>query len=285
VTFADVTGLADRDDEFVWFGLRMPTESEMAAAQHAFGLHELAVEDALSVHERPKLEFYGDTLFLVLRTERYLHSTNEVESGEICVFIGPRFLLSVRHGQASDLARVRAEVDGHHHDVLEDLTRDVRAAEHEVFSDSRYQPTKRIYLLIREVLDFLVAISALTGPLNQLAGPVCEPWIAPDVAPFFRDVRDDLLRVVEEVRTLETLLMSALDANQTQVSIRQNEDMRKISAWVAIAAVPTLVAGIYGMNFKNMPELDNDYGYFVVIGLLITTCVVLYRKFKSSGWL
>src|SRR5262245_11949461 len=158
----------------------MPTPDEMNAAQQAFSLHALAVEDALGVHERPKLEFYGDTLFVVLRTARYLHATDEIDSGEICVFVGPRFVVSVRHGLASDLARVRADLDADpsvmalgpgavlhaicdrvasdYHAVLEDLTRDVRGVEHEVFSDSRYQPTKRIYFLIREVLDFLVSI-------------------------------------------------------------------------------------------------------------------------------
>jgi magnesium transporter len=295
------------DDSFVWLGMRMPTASEMDAARHAFALHELAVEDALSVHERPKLEFYGDTMFLVLRTARYVSTTDEVESGELCVFVGPWFVLSVRHGVASPLARVRAELDrrpdlarlgpgavlhgivhrivSDYHDVVEELIKDVREIERDVFSDSRLQPTRRIYFLIREVLDFLVAISPLIGPLTQLGGTACVPWVHPEIAPFFRDVHDDLLRLIEDVRTLETLLMSALDANQTQVSIRQNEDMRKISAWVAIAAVPTMVAGIYGMNFKNMPELDTEWGYFVVIGLTALACMLLFRRFKSSGWL
>jgi magnesium transporter len=204
LSFADLGDLETPDGAFVWFGLRMPTEEEMAVAQRAFQLHPLAVEDALSVHERPKLEFYGETLFLVLRTARYLKAGDEVESGELCVFVGPRFVLSVRHGQASPLARVRSDVDSRpglarlgpravlhaicdriatdYHDVVEELIKDVREVERDVFSDSRHQPTRRIYFLIREVLDFVLAVSALTGPLNQLAGPACEPWIHSDIA-------------------------------------------------------------------------------------------------------
>jgi magnesium transporter len=294
-------------DAFVWLGLRMPTEEEIGIAQKMFDLHELAVEDALGAHVRPKLEVYDDDLFMVVRTARYDDALGRLQLGEISIFVGQNFVVSVRHGQASPLSGVRAEVEARPdllregpsavvHAVIDRVVTDygpvidalearVRDLEREVFSQSRHQPTQGIYETIRQVLDLTAAIEPLRVPLGQLTGPTCKAWVSPDIAPFFRDVNDGLERAVERVRNLYNLLASILDANLTQVSVRQNEDMRKISAWIAIAAVPTMVAGIYGMNFEHMPELDQAWAYPVLLALLALVCFYMYRRFKSSGWL
>jgi magnesium transporter len=294
-------------DTFVWLGLRMPSEEEIGVAQKMFDLHELAVEDALGAHVRPKLELYDDDLFMVLRTARFNDALERVHLGEISIFVGPNFVVSVRHGQASPLSGVRADVEARpdllregpsavvhsivdrvvsdYEPVIDRLEERVRELEREVFSETRQQPTQRIYETIRQVLDLTAAIEPLTGPLTHLTGPMCRAWVSPDIAPFFRDVNDSLVRSVERARNLYNLLASILDANLTQVSVRQNEDMRKISAWVAIAAVPTMVAGIYGMNFEHMPELDEPWAYPALLLILVGVCFYMHRRFKQSGWL
>jgi magnesium transporter len=311
LTLDDAWRFSEREDlpegAFVWLGLRMPTESELGTAQRMFDLHELAVEDALGAHVRPKLEFYDDLLFLVLRTARYNSPLEQLTLGEISVFVGEAFVVTVRHGQASPLTGVRAEVErrpdlmslgpsavvhgildrvvSDYEPVLDELENNVREVERDVFSETRQQPTRRIYEMIREVLDLLAAIEPLLGPLDRLQGPACSSWVDEDIAPFFRDVSDSLLRSVERARNLYNLLTSILDANLTQVSVRQNEDMRRISAWVAIAAVPTMVAGIYGMNFDHMPELHSSWGYPVVLALLAVACFVMWKRFRDADWL
>ena len=294
------------DEAFVWLGLHMPTPNEITTAQKMFDLHELAVEDALGDHVRPKLELYDDTLFVVLRTARYYRPRSELSLGEISVFLGEDFVVSVRHGQASPLSGVREEAErrpdllklgpssvlhaiadrvvNDYEPVLDTLEQRERELERDVFSDSREQPTRQIYELIRQVLDLLSAIEPLTAPLFRLAGS-CDRWVSPDIAPFFRDVSDALVRSVERARNLYNLLTTVLEANQTQVSIRQNEDMRKITAWVAIAAVPTMIAGIYGMNFDHMPELRSVWGYPAVLLGMFMLCYYMYRRFKQSEWL
>ena len=300
----------ERDDlpgeAFVWVGLHMPSPNEIATAQKMFDLHELAVEDALGDHVRPKLEIYDDTLFMVLRTARYFRPRSELNLGEISVFVGEDFVVSVRHGQASPLSGVREEAErrpdllalgpsavlhaiadrvvSDYEPVIDTLELRERELERDVFSDSRGQPTREIYELIRQVLDLLSAIEPLSAPLFRLATG-CERWVSPEIAPFFRDVSDALVRSVERARNLYNLLATVLEANQTQVSIRQNEDMRKITAWVAIAAVPTMIAGIYGMNFDHMPELNSTWGYPAVLTGMFVICYMMYRRFKQSDWL
>ncbi|MGI8794473.1 MAG: magnesium/cobalt transporter CorA [Acidimicrobiales bacterium] len=293
-------------DTFAWVGLYEPTEEEFAHVLEHFELHELAVEDAIHAHQRPKLEGYGDSHFLVLKTVRYDDANEAVDVGEILLFVGDAFVVAVRHGSASPLSPVRKDLEARPERLAEgpsavvhaiidkvvddylpvalELARDIDEVEAEVFSPELAAPTERIFKLKREVIAFHRAASPLVVPVQRMAeGRV--GFVATDTREYFRDVHDHLLRVTEHIDTYRDLLNSILDANLTQVSVRQNEDMRRISAWVAIAAVPTMVAGIYGMNFENMPELNTRLGYYVVIGFMAAFCLALYGWFKRRGWL
>jgi magnesium transporter len=302
----DVAAWRDKPGAFIWLGLRMPTEAEANQVAEVFDLHPLAAEDAMSVHDLPKLEAIGTTLVLVMRTARYQRGVPAVRLGELALLCAPRFIISVRHGHASPLDGVRSDLEADpdrlakgtgivlhaivdrvvddYRPVLHALDRDVSSLEREVFSDSRHNPARRIYGLLRESLSFEEAVEPLHEPLSRLAKGM-PPWVPTDATPFFQDAVDHLERVVGRAGRIRSLLASALDANLTQVSVRQNEDMRKISAWVAIAAVPTMVAGIYGMNFEHMPELGWTFGYPLVLGVTALICGLLYRQFRRSGWL
>jgi magnesium transporter len=301
----DALEASRHDDAFVWIGLHEPTEEEFDDVSREFELHELAVEDAIKAHQRPKLEVYGDSLFLVLKTARYLEEEEIVEFGEILLFIGEGFIITVRHGETAlhevrlrtelrpDLLRcgpgaaLYAIVDRIVDDyvpVIAGLDRDIREVEGEVFSHSRTNPAERIYNLKREVLELHDAVAPLAAPLDHLARGRNQ-LVHPDVHPYFRDVHDHVLRVVDDVASFRDLLTSVLTANLTQVSVRQNEDVRRISAWAAIIAVPTMIAGIYGMNFDYMPELDSKLGYPVVLGVIALACVSLFVYFRRIGWL
>ncbi|MGH8990805.1 MAG: magnesium/cobalt transporter CorA [Acidimicrobiia bacterium] len=292
---------------FVWIGLFEPTEEEFGTVRREFDLHELAVEDAINAHQRPKLEVYDNTLFVVLKTARYDEPSETVELGEILIFVGEGFIVHVRHGAASALAGVRARIESRpdllccgpsavlhaivdkvvddYEPVMEGLENDIREVELAVFSeDADENPVERIYFLKREVLEIHRAVVPLSGALNLLAHGHL-PCIHEETHEYFRDVHDHLLRVVELDATYRDLLTSVLEANLTRVSVRQNEDMRKISAWVAIAAVPTMLAGVYGMNFEHMPELHSTFGYPAVVTVMLAVCVALYRAFRRSGWL
>jgi magnesium transporter len=296
----------DKPGTFVWLGLRMPSESEAEQVAGVFGLHPLAAEDALGAHDLPKLEAFGTTLLLVLRTAHYLRAVPEVKLGELAILCDERFLITVRHGHASPLERVRSELEADaerlaggptiamhaivdrvvddYWPVLQALDRDVSAVEKQVFSDSRSSPTQHIYTLLRESFAFEEAVEPLHEPLVRLARGL-QPWVSPEAAPFFQDIVDHIERVIGRAARVRNLLANALDANLTLVSVRQNEDMRKISAWAAIAAVPTMVAGIYGMNFQHMPELGWTAGYPLALGVMALACWLLYRTFRNSGWL
>jgi magnesium transporter len=296
----------DKPGAFVWLGLRMPGADEAHRVTEVFDLHPLAAEDAMSAHDLPKIEAFGSTLLVVLRTAHYRRSIPAVHLGEIAVLCGEHFIITVRHGHASPLEGVRAELDDDperlaggpgvvlhaivdrvvddYRPVLQALDRDVSAVEKDVFSDSRHNPARRIYTLLRETLSFEEAVEPLHEPVSRLARGV-PPLVAPELQPFFQDVVDHLERVNGRAARIRSLLTSALDANLTQVSVRQNEDMRKISAWVAIAAVPTMIAGVYGMNFEHMPELGSPWGYPFALGLMALVCGLLYRSFRNSDWL
>jgi len=293
---------------FTWIGLLEPPQSEFLAVREEFGLHDLAVEDAVCAHQRPKLEVYGDDLFVVLKTARYIEDDERVEFAEIQVFVGRDYIVTVRHGAGSALADVRAmlEKDPAHlthgpiavlhaivdrvvddyEPVIAGLDNDMREVEVEVFADERPKgdPSRRIYRLKREVLDFHRHTNPLLEGLARLEEgsiPVCPP----ELSSYFRDVADHLVKVVGEIEHFAALLSDALDANLAQVSVRQNADMRTISAWVAVGAIPTVVGAIYGMNFEHMPELGTRYGYPVVLVLTVVACAVLYRRLKRVGWL
>jgi magnesium transporter len=294
------------NSSWVWIGLHEPTAEEFDAVQREFHLHPLAVEDAIKAHQRPKLEEYGDSLFLVLKPARYHDAREEVEFGEILIFMGPGFLITVRHGTTTELHDVRKEVEqdrdllrkgppavlyrivdrivDDYEPVLEGVEADIEEVEEQVFSTERTNVAPRVYHLKREVLDFHRATAPLIDPLDRLAVDL-EAFVPDEMHSYFRDVFDHAVRVNETVESFREMLNSVLSANLTQVTVQQNNDMRRISAWVAIIAVPTMVAGIYGMNFEHMPELKWKYGYPLALLVMLTACTGLYRYFKRVGWL
>jgi len=291
---------------FTWIGLYEPTEEEFESIRTEFDLHDLAVEDAIHAHQRPKLEVYGHTVFIVLKTARYIDPEEVVRLGEILIFLGEDFIITVRHGEASELKDVRHRLEedpellGHgpgavlhaivdkvvddYGPALEGLGDDIDEIENQVFSQEGGNPAERIYKLKREVLAFSHAAGPLVDPVDRLAKGHYEV-IHPEVRAYFRDVNDHLLRAHEQLENYRDLLTSVLSANLAQVTVRQNEDVRRISAIVAILAVPTALAGIYGMNFEHMPELEWTFGYPLVIAVMAAICLFLYRYFKKVGWL
>jgi magnesium transporter len=295
---------------FVWIDLFEPTQGEFRALREEFGLHPLAVEDALMAHERPKLERYGAVAFLALKTAVYDDAAEEVAIGEILLFAGDSFVITVRHGTGTELDEVRAQLEdepemlrrgpaGTVHGVLDHvvdayepvvqgLQTDIDEVENALFGGDGDASTRRIYELGREVLELSRAVQPLVDPISQLAsrrGLGDNAVIDEELERYFSDVEDHIVRVDQWVSAQRDLLNNLLQANLTQVTIGQNEDMRRISAWVAIAAAPTLIAGVYGMNFEHMPELKWELGYpAVVLGILLI-CSFLYWRFKRAGWL
>ena len=295
------------DGSFSWTGLFEPTKAEFEQVRRHIDLHDLVVEDALNAHQRPKLEQYGDALFVVLRTAKYRTDVEDVDFGEIQVFVTPYAVLHVRHNAPAKLTGVRAALESNpdflrfgsgavlhaivdhvvdqYEPIVSEIEKDVREVEREVFNrHTGVNPVERIYGLMRSVLLVQDALVPLLTPLDLLANRKYTV-VADDLRQYFRDAHDHLAAVAQRVDTLHDLLSNILAANLTRVSIRQNEDMRKISAWVAIAAVPTMIAGIYGMNFEHMPELGSKWGYPAVLALMAGACTFLYHRFKAAGWL
>ncbi|WP_454337679.1 magnesium/cobalt transporter CorA [Streptomyces glaucescens] len=299
---------------FVWIGLHEPSPEEFELVTEEFRLHPLAVEDALKAHQRPKLEVYDDSLFLVLKPVVYEPESDAVSSGEVMIFLGDAFVVTVRHGEGAPLAAVRKRLErepemlgkgptavlyaiadatvDHYLEVAGELQNDLEELETEVFSPdvagSRHTAS-RIYTFKRQILEFRRASGPLALPLTRLAGNgpfgAAPPFVNDKARPFFRDVHDHLTRVNESVEGLDRLVSDVLSAHLAQMSVRQNDDMRKISAWAAMAAVPTMLAGIYGMNFDHMPELRWVWSYPSVIGVMVALEVLLYRLFKRRGWM
>jgi len=304
---ADLARLRAEEDGFLWIGLKDPSDDEFALVNRGLELHPLAVEDAVGGDQRAKVEEYDDNLLVVLRTLRYIERTSDIESGEVTVFVGDRFVVTVRRGDGNPLFGVRTRLEQRPeqlqlgpsavlHAVMDsvvdnyvlidgELERDLEHIEQQVFTGSYDIDATAIYRLKREVLEFRRAAIPLSASIRKI---VMEPGldlIDEDVIPFFRDVQDHLLRVIDHIETYDRLLTDVLNAHLAQLSVRQNEDMRRISAWVAIAAVPTMIAGIYGMNFDFMPELRQTWGYPGVLALMATACGLIYRSFRKSGWL
>jgi magnesium transporter len=293
-------------EAFVWIGLYEPTEEEFDSIRREFQLHELAVEDAIHAHQRPKLEVYDDMVFVVLKTARYVDPEEVVRLGEILIFLGRDYIITVRHGEASELGGVRSSLEDDPDllkrgpgavlhaivdQVVDDYTpaliglgQDIDEIEDDVFSSSRSNPAERIYKLKRETLEFNQATGPLVEPVDRLARGQYE-LIHPEVRAYFRDVNDHLIRVHEQLEGYRDLLTSVLQANLAQVTVRQNRDVRTISAIVAILAVPTMIAAIYGMNFEHMPELGWAFGYPLALMVMLVLCFLLYRWFKKVGWL
>ncbi|VXB54147.1 Magnesium transport protein CorA [Nocardioides sp. AX2bis] len=292
--------------DFVWIGLHEPTAEELSHVAEAFDLHPLAVEDAVKAHQRPKLERYGDGLFLVLKTLWYVDADDAVETGEISLFVGAHFVVTVRHGDGSGLQSARTYLEGEEQvlthgpsavvyavcdqvvddyvAVVDALQVDVDEVESSVFSPARTDDSGRIYILKREISEVRRAVLPLREPMRRFStGEV--RGITHEASPFFRDVSDHLSQAAEAVDGLDSLLSTAFDASLARISVQQNDDMRKISAGAALVVVPTLIAGIYGMNFDHMPELHWTYGYAFALALMSGIAGMLWWFFKRSGWL
>jgi magnesium transporter len=297
---------------FVWLGLHEPTEQEFAGIADLFDLHPLAVEDAVEAHQRPKVERYGETLFAVFKTVCYveheeLTATSEVvNTGEIMVFVGQDFVITVRHGRHGSLGPLREELESvpeqlakgpaavlhavadhvvdDYLNVTDSVQSDIDLVEMAVFADGARVDAGRIYQLKRELLELKRAVVPLGRPLEELSTRPARV-VDPEIQAYFRDVSDHLLRAKEQIAAFDELLNSILQAHLAQVTVAQNEDMRKITAWAAIIAVPTMVCGVYGMNFEHMPELHWRYGYGMVLGVISVACLTLYRGFRRTGWL
>lgn len=297
---------------FVWIGLHEPTAAELGGLAAQFGLHPLAVEDAVHAHQRPKLERYDETLFVVFKTVRYVPhaelsaSSEVVETGEVMVFLGDDFVITVRHGDHGGLRALRRRLEevpdqlrlgpsavlhavadrivDDYLSVSQSLQNDVDAIETAVFASRHSRDAERIYQLKREVLEMRRAVAPLTEPLHDLSQRPLRQ-VAPEIREYFRNVDDHLTRVSETVAGFDELLTTLVQANLAQVTVAQNEDMRKITAWVAIVSVPTAVAGIYGMNFEHMPELHWRYGYPLILTVILAICITLHRGFRRNGWL
>jgi magnesium transporter len=292
-------------DSFMWIGLHEPTAEEFDQVADELQLHPLAIEDSVHAHQRPKLERYGSTLFVVVKTLRYIDETSDIEVGEIMLFVGKDFIITVRHGEGSPLKAVRQrleadtellshgpsavlytvldEIVDRYGVIAHEVETDIIDLERRVFSPQRNTVTEDIYDLKREVLEFRGA----EDPLVPVLEDIVKGRVSVDAGTkeYFRDVLDHLLRVDEQVDSHNELLTNVLNAHLAQVGMQQNEDMRKISAWAAILAVPTMVTGVYGMNFTHMPELKQWWGYPAALTLIVGICSGLYRWFRKSGWL
>ena len=301
------------ENAFVWLGLHEPGQDEMSDIARTYGLHELAVEDAVKADQRPKLEQFGAVQFLVLRTARYVpHSeltetSQVVETGQMMIFIGERFVITVRHGDASELAPVRANLETERAALLEQgpwavayavtdrvvdiyvevadqVEADLDIIEESVFSRESGAKIQQIYQMKRELVEFRRAVVPLQRPLATITGTQ-NRLVPKEIRRYFRDVQDHLTRTVEQVFSYDDLLNSILQARLAQVTVDQNNDMRKIASWAGISAVWTAFAGIYGMNFEHMPELKWTFSYPVLWTLLLGVSVLLYRAFRRNGWL
>jgi magnesium transporter len=307
-----VTEVRTHGTGFVWIGLFEPDEQLLHSIAATFGLHELAVEDALEAHQRPKLERYDGMLFTVLKTVRYVEhesptTANEiVESGEIMAFLGKDFIVTVRYGSHTALGRLRAElaetperlaigpavvlhaITDHVVDdylaVSDAFESDIDQAQAMVFAPRSPVGAEQMYMMKREILELRRAVMPLALPLRRLAEGY-SPLVPADVCSYFRDVDDHLRTVADRVANYDDLLTTLVDATVAKISVQQNSDMRKITSWAAILAVPTMGVGIYGMNFDHMPELHWKFGYPIVMTVILVICLVLYRTFRRNHWL
>jgi magnesium transporter len=312
--------LRENPHAFAWLGLYRPTADDVTSLADEFDLHELAVEDAIVAHQRPKLERYGDTLFVVTSAARYMDEVEEVEFGELHLFVGPNFVISMRHSESPDLSGVRVRLENdpdllavgpeavlyaildrvvdEYFPVVAGLENDIDEIETEVFSGDP-AVSRRIYELSREVIEFRRATLPLSGMLAALEAGFDKYGVSEELRQLLRDVADHNLIVTERVEGFQQILRDMLTLNATMVAQQQNEEMRaltiasheqnievkKISAWAAILFAPTLIGTIYGMNFTHMPELDWRLGYPFALGLMGAVCITLYVVFKRRDWL
>jgi magnesium transporter len=307
VAVDDISEVIEQPGVFVWIGLHEPDEPLLRRVQQEFGLHDLAVEDALRAHQRPKLERYGDALFVVLRTAAMNGEGRRIALGETHLFVGPRYVVSVRHGSTLSYAEVRTRCEAtppqlakgpgyvlyalmdfivdQYFPVVDTLEDELEALEEEIFGQTFSRATtERIYTLKRDLLDVKRAVSPLIDVCNRLMRFDLE-LIPEDARLYIRDVYDHVVRINEMVDTSRELLTTALEANLSLIAVSQNEAMKRLAGWAAIIAVPTMIAGVYGMNFQFMPELHWRWGYPTAMALMAATCGFLYYRFRRAGWL
>lgn len=299
-------------EAFVWIGLHEPDENQMQDVADVFGLHPLAVEDAVHAHQRPKLERYDETLFLVLKTVNYVPHESVVlareivETGEIMIFVGKDFVVTVRHGEHGGLSEVRKRMDAdpehlrlgpyavmhaiadyvvdHYLEVTNLMETDIDSIEEVAFAPGRKLDIEPIYLLKREVVELRRCVNPLSTAFQRMQTE-SKDLISKEVRRYLRDVADHQTEAADQIASYGDMLNSLVQAALARVGMQQNMDMRKISAWAGIIAVPTMIAGIYGMNFHFMPELDSRWGYPTVIGGMVLICLFLYHVFRNRNWL
>lgn len=297
---------------FVWIGLHEPDESQMQNVADVFGLHELAVEDVVHAHQRPKLERYDETLFLVLKTVNYVPHDSVVlareivETGEIMIFVGENFVITVRHGDHSGLADVRKRMDAdpehmrlgpyavlhaiadhvvdRYLEVTTLMETDIDSIEEVAFAPGARTDVEPIYQIKREVVELRRAVAPLAIPFQRMQTEY-KDMISKEVRRYLRDVADHHTHAADQIAGYDETLSSLVQAALARVGMQQNTDMRKMSAWAAIIAVPTMIAGIYGMNFDFMPALHWTFGYPVVLIVMVGSCLLLGRAFRRNGWL
>lgn len=294
------------EDGFVWLGLHQPTDDEMDQVARTFGLHELAVEDAESAHQRPKIEDYDDSYFIVLKTARYHDESETVHFGEIDMFLGKGYVVTVRHGEGSGLKRARDRIEARpdllaegpvavvwavldtivddYAPVVAGIDDDIEEVETAVFDTEQHAPTERIYFLKREVIEFHRAVFPLLAPLTALEQGAFT-GVSDQLRRFLRDVADHARRIDDTVQSQRELLTSVLEANLALVSVSQNEVVKQISAVAAIIAVPTFIASVYGMNFEHMPELGSEFGYPLALAVMLVSIAALFTYFRRINWL
>ncbi len=308
IPIADLGDAWSHSDRFIWVGLYEPSEQVLSHIQHAFGLHDLAIEDAHNAHQRPKLEVYDDSMFVVIRTARLSDGgEHRIEFGETHVFFGPRYIITVRHGSLKSHVGLRGRCEAtpnllakgeafvlhalmdfivdQYFPVIDALEADLDELEENIFSGKFVRSvTARIYHLRRDLLAIKQAVTPLTDVSAHLTR-MSSNLIPLDTRPYFQDVHDHVIRIADLIDTLQQLSHTALESNLALISVAQNDDTKRLAAWAAILAVPTMIAGLYGMNFKYMPETEWTFGYPVVLAVMFSACGFLYRWFRKVGWL
>ena len=305
ISIEEIGEVLRQEGSFVWLGLHEPREKLMKQVQEEFRLHDLAVEDAHRAHQRPKFEVYGDCIFVVLHTAQLID--HDVHFGETHLFVGPRYVVSVRHGASASYAPVRARCENlpelmakgpgfvlyaimdfvvdNYLPIVEALEDELETLEDQMFSASyRRRTTERIYQLKRRLMAIRRAVYPLLETCEQITR-FATHLVTDEVRPYFRDVHDHALRINDAIDNMREMLTTALHVNLSLVSVGQNDVVKRLAGWGAILAVPTMVASYYGMNFQHMPELHWEYSYPVVVILTILVCVVLYRRLKRADWL
>lgn len=307
VAIPDISDVLEQPGRFVWIGLHDPDDEALKEVQLEFSLHDLAIEDAARAHQRPKLERYGDSLFAVLRTAHLDRPTGAIEFGETHLFVGANYVVSIRHGASLPYVEVRSRCEAtpdllakgpgfvlyalmdfivdQYFPLVDSFEDRLEELEDNIFRQTlTRETTERIYQLKRSLLEVKRAVAPLVDMCNRLVRTDSN-LIPEDSRVYFRDVYDHAIRINEMIDTLRELLTTALEANLSLISVSQNEAMKRLAGWAAIIAVPTMIAGVYGMNFKFMPELDWVLGYPVTMAVMLAACGFLYYRFKRSGWL